>query len=204
MAETRLQVYPTKCATCDMLSHAPLACEDCHALYEHVAGADYFELFGLPRSYALDLADLQRRYVGICRNIHPDAVAGQSSEMQLLALRLSATVNRAYDTLRQPLSRAEYLLEGAGGRSSADDKRVPADLLERVMELREQIDTAKSTGDAATLAALRRTVEADAAAAQGRIAALAEQVSAGASGVGDELRRLLNAMKYYHNLLAQL
>ena len=33
---------------------------------------DYFELLGLPRRFAVDLAELERRYLELSREVHPD------------------------------------------------------------------------------------------------------------------------------------
>ena len=205
MTENTLTAMPTKCATCEVLQQAPLACTDCHSLLAHVQGADYFELFGLPRRFEIDEAELSRKYLAICRNIHPDRFGGTGAEMQSFSLRAPSAVNQAYEVLHSPHRRAEYLLESAGGKSSADDKRVPADLLGKVMMLREEIEEAKSSGDMSTLSSMRATIEQDRRKAHQQIAALCGKLTAdGSQETKDELRMQLNAMKYLDNLLAQL
>jgi len=195
------QAYPSKCATCDMLAHAPLVCPECHELLGHVQGADYFELLGLPRSYRIDESALSSRYRAVSRNIHPDRFAGADDEMQSIALRLSAAVNRAYEVLRDPLLRAEYLLESTGGASAAKDKSVPGDLLTRVMMTREEMEDARAGGDEAKVERIRREVADDKARVEGRIAMLCDQLSSGDEGVKKQLRAELNAVKYLNNLL---
>lgn len=187
-----------------MLMQAPLACADCRSLHDRVQGADYFELFGLPRRFAVDAEALQSRYLAISRNIHPDGFATAEPEMQSLVLRLSAAVNKAYDTLRDPIQRANYLLETSGGKSAADDKRVPPDLLAHVMMLREQIEEAKAEGRAAELASIKQSVQQRRSGALEEITATAGRLDAGAEGTRDALRLQLNAMKYWDNLMAQL
>jgi molecular chaperone HscB len=205
---------PMRCTTCEALAQAPLACTDCHALLAHVQGADYFELFGLPRHYDIDGATLSQKYLAISRNIHPDRFATAGAEMQSFALRASAAVNRAFEVISHPHRRAEYLLETSGGKSSAQDKRVPQDLLSNVMMLREEIEGAKAAGDADTLARMRSQIEQDRRATQERIAALCAKLSAdrsqGYTGetpvpqeMKDQLRMQLNAVKYLDNLLGQ-
>jgi molecular chaperone HscB len=187
-----------------MLAQAPLACADCHTLLAHVEGADYFELFGLPRRFDLDAAELGRRYLAISRNIHPDRHATADPQMQLFALRAAAAVNRAHDVLRDPFLRAEYLLETSGGKSSAEDKRVPPALLTQVMMLREEIEEAKASQGAAALADLRERISAERAAVEKSVAEWCAKLPAEGAGARDALRLELNSLKYWNNLLAQL
>jgi molecular chaperone HscB len=187
-----------------MLAQTPLACADCQSLLEHISGADYFELFGLPRRYDLDADVLHGTFLAIARNTHPDAFATADPRTQSLMLRIAAAVNRAYETLRDPVLRAGYLLESYGGKSAADDKRVPPDLLARVMTLREQIEEAKAGGDTATLDEVRRAVAVERDAALRHICELCQRLADDDPAVRDDLRMQLNAMKYYDNLLGQL
>ena len=203
-AAVDLPVAPAKCATCDALAQAPLVCQDCHQLLAHVQGADYFELFGLAPKYAIDERLLAERYLAISRNIHPDKFANAGNEMQSFALRASAAVNRAHDVLRDGFLRAEYMLESAGGKSAAQDKRVPEDLLTTVMMLREEIEEAKHNKDAATLKRIGADVESRQRRSQSRIVELCEGIATAAQQQKDALRLELNAMKYLNNLLGQI
>lgn len=205
MTRANVATVPARCTTCQVLEQAPLACTDCHDLLAHVQGADYFELFGLPRRFELDEKELARKYLAISRNIHPDRFAGAGDEMQSFALRASAAINRAHEVLSSPHLRAEYLLETAGGKSAAQDKSVPSDLLAQVMEMREEIEEAKSNNENERLAGIRRTIEDRLSGTQSRIAALCVHLSDdGARSEKNELRQQLNAVKYLENLLAQL
>lgn len=195
---------PVRCSTCEMLHHAPLACQDCHDLLNHVQGADYFELFGLPRGYNVDLAELGRRYLSISRNIHPDKFAADGAEMQSFALRMSATVNKAHDVLRDPFLRAEYLLESVGGPSAAQDKSVPGSLLTDVMTLREEIEEARDADDTAALQRIKDGLNRSQAEVLGRIESLCLRLDTGDEAAKTQLRQNLNALKYWNNLLGQL
>ena len=71
---------------------------------------DYFTLFGLPAQYPIDLQALTIRFQDLQRQYHPDKFASGTQSEQLAAVSQSATINQAWQTLRHPLSRAEYLL----------------------------------------------------------------------------------------------
>jgi len=194
---------PVKCGACEALQQTPFACEDCHQLLAHVQGANYFELFGLPQTYELDLGLLEQKYLAISRNIHPDKYATGGEEMQAFALRASAAVNNAHDVLRDPVHRAEYLLECLGGKSATQDKRVPQDLLAQVMLLREELEEAKAGGNEAGIQAVRSKVIEKKQVAERLVADACGQLPQAANETKDSLRLHLNALKYLNNLLAQ-
>lgn len=201
---TTTTAIPSKCTACEALQQVPFSCEDCHELLAHVQGADYFELFGVPRRYDLDLADLEAKYLTISRNIHPDKYAVAGPEMQAFALRASASVNNAFGVLRDPIHRAEYLLESVGGPSAPQQKQVPPDLLGEVMMLREEIEAAQAVDDAATLTRIRRQLDERRAAVQAKIGELCGDLPNASAGAKQELRMQLNAMKYLNKVVARL
>jgi molecular chaperone HscB len=107
---------------------------------------DYFTLFSLPRQYGLSEADLHKRYIALQRATHPDMLVGKSPEQRAEAIGRSMRVNDGYDTLKSPLTRAEYLLElhgvivGQESGSVAPDKEI----LMEMMELGEQLEECDS------------------------------------------------------------
>ncbi len=101
---------------------------------------NYFELFGLPVSFGLDGGSLTERYRDLQKVLHPDRFANASDQERRLSLQQAAQVNSAYDTLRDPLSRARYLLQLRGFEYN-DESSTISDLefLEEQMGLREQL-----------------------------------------------------------------
>ncbi len=75
---------------------------------------NHFELFGLTAAYSIDAADLQQRYRKLQQTLHPDRFANGSDREKLLAVQRTAQLNDAYQTLRSPLTRAEYMLQLRG------------------------------------------------------------------------------------------
>ncbi len=106
------------------------------------AGVDYFAVFGLPRKLALDAKALERSFYRLSREVHPDRFATASPEKQQWSLEQTSLLNDVYRTLKQPISRTEYLLR-LEGVELADEKtpaKVPAELLEEVFELNMQLE----------------------------------------------------------------
>jgi molecular chaperone HscB len=179
---------------------SPLFCAGCHTLF---AGSElnHFEVFGLPQRFDLEPELLRRRYLEQSRQIHPDQLSATGAD-PALGLRSAARLNEAFRVLKDPLSRAEYLLEVAGGKSSAEDKSVPQDVLAETLMLREEIEEAREADDATALAALRTQVTERFAAQRERVTELAKQLP-GDAALRTELRTQLNAMKYYQKMLEQ-
>lgn len=199
---TSQQTVPSKCLSCHADLETPIVCAGCQTLYPVPKSVDYFDLFRLPHKYRIDVEELERRFLAISRNIHPDFFGGQSQEMRELAVRLSAEMNEALRVLRDPVLRASYLLENAGGKSAAEDRSVPQTVLTEALMLREEIEDAE--GEDAVLVRTRQRVTARRDQLLEKIGELADDLP----GRGDEdktaLRQLINSMKYYDNLLEDL
>ena len=104
---------------------------------------DHFHRLGLARRFAVDAAELERVYLARSRAVHPDYhLAGSSADLNA-SLELSAALNEAYNTLRDPFLRAEHLLALEGGPSAAEHKQVPPAFLAEMLEAREELEAAK-------------------------------------------------------------
>jgi len=110
---------------------------------------DYFSFLGLPRKLNIDAADLEQRYRALSRQFHPDYFQNASAAERRLSLERSSYLNDAYRTLKNPISRIEYLLKlenlvGADSegfnRAAGDLPKVPPALLEEVFALNEELD----------------------------------------------------------------
>ncbi len=196
---------PIRCTQCSEPMELPLCCSTCGALNPQPPSMfTYFELFGIAQDYDVDPADLRRRYLNLSRSIHPDIAGRESEKVRRQALELSSGMNRAYETLRNPVTRAEYLLQIAGGPNATDDKSAPHELLGEIMMLREEIDEALSAEDTSSLQSLKETVATRHAATLKRIAQTCRGEDMADATVQKQLRQQLNAMKYWINLLDQI
>nr|WP_318384713.1 co-chaperone HscB [uncultured Enterobacter sp.] len=122
---------------------------------------DYFTLFGLPAGYHLDTQALATRFQDLQRQYHPDRFASGTPAEQLAAVQHSATINQAWQTLRNPLMRAEYLLSLHGFELASEQHTVrdTAFLMEQ-LELREALDEIEQAKDLDRLEAFLTRVNA--------------------------------------------
>jgi molecular chaperone HscB len=148
--------------------------------------SDDFALFGLPRRFALERADLDARRRTLQAEVHPDRFASSGAAQQRLAMQWAVRVNEAYERLKDPLKRASYLCELGGAPIAAEDNTaMPAAFLMDQIEWREALDEARSRDDVEAIAR-RLQAERDASYAtlgqlldeQGNYAAAAQQVRA--------------------------
>jgi len=105
---------------------------------------NFFELFGIPQKFALDMGALEQRYFELQREYHPDRVAKKSAAERSQAMMQSMGVNEAYQTLKSPLKRAEHLL-ALHNISIGDNKgaaKPSQELLADILERREQLQGA--------------------------------------------------------------
>lgn len=122
---------------------------------------NYFELFGLPARFELDVDELTRRYKQSQREVHPDRFVSCGETEQRIAMQKASLLNEAYKTLRQPLERAAYLLElvGIDVKSSQGVQLEPEFLMEQ-MEFREAMQSLGGTAEPLReLEALQRQID---------------------------------------------
>lgn len=122
--------------------------------------ADFFTLLGLPRSFPLDMTELDARFRELQREVHPDRFAAADDASRRASMMLATQINAAYQTLRSPLKRATYLLELAGIDVGAESNTAMSpEFLMHQMLWREQLDEARAEGDAAALAGLQADID---------------------------------------------
>jgi molecular chaperone HscB len=103
---------------------------------------DYFEVFGLPRALNVDPSTLEKTFHQLSRKYHPDYFTTAPETERVQAVRMTALINDAYRTLRNPVTRVEYLLGLEGFKP--DGSKVPQSLLMEVFEINEQLEEVKA------------------------------------------------------------
>ena len=132
---TELQMARSMCWHCQSEVHGEYFCVQCVKVQPVSKELDYFTCLGLPRLLNIDLGALEAKFYELSRAFHPDFFQNKSESEQAISLGNSALLNTAYRTLKDPIRRAEYLIQLEAG--SAKDIRTspPADLFEEILAL---------------------------------------------------------------------
>ena len=169
---------------------------------------DHFERLGLPRRFSVDADELERAYLARSRAIHPDYhLAGSDADLAA-SLELSALVNEAYNTLRDPFARADYLLRLEGGPTASEHKQMPPEFLAEMLEARERIEHGREKP--AEIAKLDAEFSSRFMRIMQQVAELIARyehlpsTDARRANLLPQVRSLLNAAKYVRGLLRDL
>ena len=109
---------------------------------------NHFELFGLPSQFKLDGSLLSSQFRELQKRFHPDNFATGSERDRLMAVQKAAQINDAYQVLKNPICRAEYILaeQGVEIRGEQQTMQDPMFLMEQ-MELREELEEIADNSD---------------------------------------------------------
>jgi len=177
---------------------------------------DFFSFLSLPRKLNLDMADFEQRYRALSRQFHPDYFYNAAPAERRASLEKSSYLNDAYRTLRNPISRVDYLLKLEGLAAQGPEqasKQVPAGLLEEVFALNEELDEVReqrSSGAPADvwkrrLERARQPIEAKRAEHEAQLKELSARWDAtGDRAVLEALRDRVLERNYINNLLATI
>lgn len=124
-----------------------------------LSDTNYFEMFGLNPSFKIDQNHLDITFRQLQSELHPDRHASHSETEQRLALQQSTRVNDGYQTLRNPVSRAQCLINLSGVSHSEPSKILSPAFLMAQMEWREAIEDARNGADVVALEALSRRLK---------------------------------------------
>ncbi len=182
----------------------------CKAVQPPDPKADYFRVFGIPTAFDLDATDLERRYKELTKLLHPDRYARADAQARRASLERSVQLNEAWQTLKEPVRRAEYLLSlhgidvgdmtgvGKPGKSGEHATLpVPQVLLMEVLELREALAEAHAARDMHETEALIAQV-------RGRLGKVMDDVAKGFLASPPELSTIaarLVTVRYYRRFL---
>uniref|UniRef100_A0A8C3YAT8 HscB mitochondrial iron-sulfur cluster cochaperone n=1 Tax=Catharus ustulatus TaxID=91951 RepID=A0A8C3YAT8_CATUS len=119
---------------------SPRFCPGCQALQPPAPRPDLFRLMNCDRSFRIDERQLQQRFRSLQRAVHPDRFGQRPPKEQFYSEQHSSLINKAYQTLLNPLSRGLYLLELSGVEPVQEtDCDADSAFLMEIMEINEKI-----------------------------------------------------------------
>ncbi|WP_137221292.1 co-chaperone HscB [Shewanella sp. MEBiC00475] len=109
---------------------------------------NYFNLFNVVPAFDIDTALLAERYRELQRAVHPDKFANDTEQQKLLSVQRTAQVNDGYQTLKNPLRRAEHMLSLRGIELSHETTTLKdGAFLMQQMEWREALEDIQQSSD---------------------------------------------------------
>jgi molecular chaperone HscB len=138
---------------------------------------NHFELFNLPARFEVDHAALDAAYREVQGRVHPDRFVNATDAEKRVAMQWATRANEAYQTLRNPQKRAQYLCELNGADLQTESNTaMPMEFLMQQMEWREALGDARAAKDAEALDALDEQVRRE---RKERLAQVGKELDAG-------------------------
>lgn len=133
-----------ECWSCGAERGEAVFCTTCEKIQPVSKRRDFFDILGLPRTFAQERAAVEKGFREGSRLVHPDRFGQTSPVERRLALEHTTQLNDAYRAIRDPERRAEYLMSLQGVTVGGEESRTkdPAFLME-MLELQEKVDEAK-------------------------------------------------------------
>lgn len=161
---------------------------------------NFFDLFAINQQFTLDNSALDKRFQELQMHLHPDKYAASSDAEKRWSMQAASHVNDGYQTLRNELSRAVYLLKlnGVSTDEETDTQMAPQFLMEQ-MEYREALESATSASDPfAALDAVRQQLK------SGTREQVADFASAAESGDWAKARNTVRQWQFLEKLAKEV
>jgi len=120
---------------------------------------NYFELYDLPVSFNPDQQLVKQKFYELSKKYHPDFYINQSQDKQDEVLELSTLNNKAFQVLRDPQKRLQYILSLKGELVEGENYALPQSFLLEMMEVNEALMDLEFDPDPVKLAELKTQTE---------------------------------------------
>lgn len=120
-----------------------------------------FALFDLPVQFTLDTELLSQRYLSLQKSLHPDNFSAHSAQEQRLSVQKSAEINDALQVLKDPLLRAEAIIQFHTNEQQDIELKSTRDMefLMQQLEWRETLESIENAKNEAKLTAFISEIE---------------------------------------------
>ncbi|CAN7645567.1 Fe-S protein assembly co-chaperone HscB [Duganella sp. LjRoot269] len=138
---------------------------------------NHFELFNLPQQFGVDAEALDSAYRDVQGRVHPDKFVSATDAEKRVAMQWATRANEAYQTLKNPQKRAQYMCELNGvDLQTESNTAMPMAFLMQQMEWREELGDARASKDGEALEALDKQLRNE---RKARLAEIGQQIDAG-------------------------
>jgi molecular chaperone HscB len=174
---------------------------------------DPFATLGIPRTFDVDLAAVEKVHRELSRALHPDRYVRASASERRAALGKAVEVNEAWRIVRDPIRRADALLALRGvtvGEGRGEGSTASPEFLMDMLEQREALAEAKANRDLGAVRKMAASIEQRAKAVE---RALAVGFSTDGPGPGSKpdgcsdanaLAGKVGELKYYRRFLDEV
>ena len=196
----------TSCQSCGDSLISPLFCFSCNSLQTISDDIDHFEVMGMPHCFEIDSEELENLYQRLTLEMHPDFFGTASEEQKRLSEKSSVMLNAAYSSLREPTSRARYLLSLFARGKKLQTDTLPEGFLQEMFTLQESLDEMLESCDQSDLCKLNEDLENRYASIESNYAALFKKFETSPENIEilQKLQTQLNAERYLRRLLDRI
>ena len=153
----------------------------------------FFELYGIPVSFAIDRGRLKTKFYELSRAFHPDYFSQSDPAKQQEALQISAEINKGFRILSNTDDTIRYVLQLKGLLQEEEKYSLDPAFLGEVMDINEQLMELEMEPDPAQLGDVDQAADELLKKIYSDVATIVENYQ---EGVGTE-EELLRVKEYY-------
>ena len=196
----------TSCQSCGDSLISPLLCFSCNALQTISDDIDHFEVMGMPHCFEIDLEELESLYQRLTLEMHPDFFGTASDVQKRLSEKSSVMLNAAYSTLREPATRAAYLLSLLARGKNLQIDKLPEGFLHEMFIFQESLDEILESDDQSALLKMNEDLQKRHILIESDYATLFKKLetSPESTEILQQLQTQLNTERYLRRLLDRI
>ena len=134
------------CEKCGAILVSHLFCFSCNIIQTFPGEINYFETLGIPLTFEVNSTELEESYQNLSLELHPDFYSSAPESEKRLSESATAILNTAYNSLKEPTSRAKYLVHLLSKNIKLDEGSLPEGFLGEMFFLQEELDEMLESG----------------------------------------------------------
>ena len=196
----------TSCQSCGDSLISPLFCFSCNSLQTISDDLDHFKVMGLPHCFEIDSVELEDLYQRLTLEMHPDFFGAAPENEKRLSEKSSVILNAAYSSLREPASRARYLLSLFAREKNLQTDTLPEGFLQEMFTLQESLDEMLESSDQSDICKMNENLQNRYASIESNYTALFKEFETSPENteILQQLQTQLNAERYLRRLLDRI